>query len=96
MSSRELLEFIDFLPDESAYRTARRGGDWSDKEYREARLVNETALARSDNSGYMPELLLSPLQQHLEDQLVEYRVKKHDSNLAQLQGKNRKAVTDGH
>lgn len=89
MSSRELLELIEFLPDKSAYKTARRGGDWSDAEYREARLVNEMALSRADNAGYMPELVQSPLEKHAENAVDSYRVQKHAENLARLQGKRK-------
>lgn len=95
MSSRELMEIIDHLPDTSAYQKARRGGDWSPAEYREARLVNEMALSRADHSSYMPELVQSPIEQHIEQAVDRYRIEAHDRNLAQLQGKNRKAVSHG-
>lgn len=89
MSSRELLELIEFLPDESAYRTALRCGDWSRAEYREARLVNEMALSRADNGGTMPELVQSPLEEHAANAVDLYRIQKHAENLARLQGKTK-------
>lgn len=81
MSSRELLELIDYLPDRSAYKTARRRGDWSDEEYRQADTINSIA-CQLDN--YTP--VLSPMQQHIENAVDDYRVKRHADNLAQLRG----------
>lgn len=89
MSSRELLEILEFLPATSAFKTATRRGDWSDEQYLQARLVNEVALSRADNSGYMPELALSPLERHAEQAVDEFRTTKHKDTLAQLQGKRR-------
>jgi hypothetical protein len=92
LSSRELVdEIIPFLPETSAYKTARRGGDWSTEQYIQAAIGRETALARADGYGYMPDVDMfnSPLQKHLEAALDDYRVQKHDDNLAQLQGKRK-------
>lgn len=51
MTSAELLDLIEFLPDDSATKTAERFGDWSDADYRTARLINELALMRYEQAG---------------------------------------------
>lgn len=90
MSSRELLELIEPLPARSAFKTALRKGDWSDEEYRQARLVNELALSRVEHTGAaVPELEKSPLQQHVDLAVGEFRVQKHRDTLAQLRGERR-------
>lgn len=100
MSSHELLEILGiaitqndddedvlsawFLPEESALNTALRGGDWSSKEYREARIINELAAAHAAGRGYEP--LQSPAQEYAERQHAAWQKRRHDENLAQLRG----------
>lgn len=87
MDSRRLLTLLDGLPEESAFHTwAVRGGDWSDDQYVQARLVNEVALARADGKGYMPDLLKSPMQIARDDEAEKYRARRHDETLRQLHG----------
>jgi hypothetical protein len=53
MSSRELLELVDHMPDESEYKRALAGypfgveRDWTKAEYRMARLVAEVAVGNN-------------------------------------------------
>lgn len=88
MSSRELLELIEFLPDRSAYKTARRAGDWSAEEYRQADLINSVACQLE---SYQP--VLSPMQQHVENAVDQYRLNRHAENLAQLRGERRVSLS---
>lgn len=93
MSSAELLDLLEFLPDESATKTAERMGDWSDGEYRSARTVNELALMRYEHAGgQKPVLDLSPGQLFVKREKDEWRVRKHAEVSAQLRGKE---VNDG-
>lgn len=94
MDSRRLIALLDGLPDESSFKTwAIRGGDWSDDQYVQARLVNETALSRADGKGYMPSMLKSPMQIAEDNAADEYRAKRHQDTLRELQRKER---TDGN
>jgi hypothetical protein len=87
MDSRRLIALLDGLPDESAFKTwAVRGGDWSEDQYVNARLVNEMALSRADGKGYMPSMLKSPMQIAEEDSADEYRLKRHQDTLRELRG----------
>lgn len=47
MSSYELLELIEFLPEDSAYRSARRGGEFSQDELVKRETFNELARLRA-------------------------------------------------
>lgn len=47
MSSYELLELIEFLPADSAYSIARRGGEYSEAELTQRHLANEVARLRA-------------------------------------------------
>lgn len=86
MSSAELLDLLEFLPDASAVRTAQRGGDWSTEEYLRARLIKEVAYSRgADIDG-----LQSPLEEYQAVEKTDWLKRRHDENLAQLK---RKAVT---
>lgn len=87
LPSRHVLNLIDGLPDESLFKTwARRGGDWSQQQYYQARLINEVALSRADGKGYMPDLLRSPAQIAEEILTAEYRSRRHSETLQELKG----------
>lgn len=87
MDSRRFIALLDGLPDESAFKTwAIRGGDWSEDQYVQARLVNEMALSRADGKGYMPSMLKSPMQLAEENAADEYRAKRHHDTLRELRG----------
>lgn len=87
MSSAELLDLIEFLPDDSATKTAERFGDWSDADYRVARLINELALMRYEQAGgQKPTLELSPAQQYFKREKDDWRVERHAAVSAQLHG----------
>lgn len=92
MGSRRLLNLLDGLPDESMFKTwGVRGGDWTEDQYVQARLVNETALSRADGKGYMPTLLKSPFEIAADQANDTYRRNRHDETLKMLRGE----VTDG-
>ena len=87
MSSAELLDLLDYLPDESATRTAERSGDWTAETYRQARVVNELALMRYEHAGgQKPQLELSPAQQFLKREKDEWRIGRHAEVSRQLHG----------
>lgn len=47
MSSYELLELIEFLPDDGAYRAAERGGEYSERDLTLRLLTSEVARLRA-------------------------------------------------
>lgn len=85
MSSSELLDMLEFLPDDAATKTAERFGDWTDDQYRMARLVNELALMRYEQAGgQRPTLESSPAQEFLKREKDDWRVRRHAEVSAQL------------
>lgn len=87
MSSGELLDLLEFLPDESATKTAERFNDWTADQYRTARIINELAIMRYEHAGgHKPTLELSPAEQFLKREKDEWRVKRHAEISAQLHG----------
>lgn len=87
MSSSELLDLLEFLPDESATKSAERLGDWSEDQYRQARLINELALMRYEHAGgSKPTLDMSPAQRWLKRDDEDYRLRRHAEVSAQLHG----------
>jgi hypothetical protein len=87
MSSSELLDLLEFLPEESATKTAERSGDWSSHEYRTARIVNELALMRYEHAGgQKPTLDLSPGEQFVKQEKDDWRARRHAEVSAQLRG----------
>lgn len=92
MSSSELLDLLEFLPEESATKTAERMGDWTSDQYRIARLVNEIALMRYERAGgQKPQLDVSPGQEFFKREKDSWRVERHKAGLRQLMGE---AVSD--
>lgn len=91
MSSRELMELIEHLPDRSAYKTARRGGDWTTDQYVQARIGLEVAYSRADGSDYMPdiEMFKSPIQLHMKHAIDTYMTDAHQRNLDQMRRKRK-------
>lgn len=83
MSSAELLDILEFLPDTSAYQTARRGGDWSTEQYLQARLIKEVAYSR----GAEIDGLESPLEQYQIVEKQDWLKTRHAENLAQMRRK---------
>lgn len=87
MTSAELLDLIEFLPEDSATKTAERFGDWSDADYRTARLINELALMRYEQAGgQKPTLEMSPAQEYFKREKDDWRVQRHAEVSAQLHG----------
>ena len=90
MSSAELLDLLEFLPDESATKTAERAGDWSAGQYLAARVVNELALMRYEHAGGVkPTLELSPAASWVKRQDESHRLSRHLEVSAQLHGERR-------
>ncbi|MEC4837526.1 hypothetical protein R2362_23890 [Mycobacteroides chelonae] len=91
MSSRELLIFLDGLPDTSSFKTwCYRGGDWTADQKIQQRIANELALSRADGHGYMPDLVKSPGEIDSEIAHLDWQKRRHDEVLAQLRGNNKR------
>jgi hypothetical protein len=85
MSSSELLDLLDFLPDEAATKTAERAGDWHAEQYRQARIINELACMRYEHAGgHKPSLEMSPAQLWLKREKDDWRAERHAAVSAQL------------
>ena len=85
IKGEEYLVGADFLPEDSAFNTALRGGDWTEDQYRQARIA--ATLAVSLGGSYQAEL--SPAQKAAEKAHEEWLIKRHAENLAQLRGEGR-------
>jgi hypothetical protein len=53
MSSYELLELLEFMPERGAFKTAARGGEYSQEEKVWVQIANELAVIRA---GFMPKV----------------------------------------
>lgn len=53
MSSYELLELLEFMPERGAFKAAARGGEFSSDEKVWVQIANEIAVLRA---GYMPKV----------------------------------------
>jgi hypothetical protein len=90
MSSAELLDLLEFLPEDSATKTAERAGDWTGDQYRQARIINEIALMRYEHAGgHKPQLEMSPAQKFIKHEKDDWRAKRHAEVSAQLHGERR-------
>jgi hypothetical protein len=78
------LVSADFLPEDSVFNTALRGGDSSPQEYREGRIINELMSAFPSGRAWDP--WLSHGQRFAEKAHEDWLVRRHDENLAQLRG----------
>jgi hypothetical protein len=72
MSSYELLELLEFMPEEGAFKTAARGGEYSEQELVWRHISNELARLRATmhavhgGKKYEPPILQSKAQQRAE------------------------------
>lgn len=80
----QMVVSAEFLPEVSAFNTALRSGDWGPQQYREARIINELAVANSAGRGF--DLCLSPAQKAAEKEHDDWQLRRHDENLKQLRG----------
>lgn len=77
MSSYELLELLEFMPDEGAFKRALRGGEYSEQEITWRHIANELARLRATmhavhgGQRYDPPLLLSKAQIEAEREDLE-------------------------
>jgi len=109
MSSREFLELLGELDDDSRYQRARCGFpygvmDWSPQEYAMADLVRQATLARYDGApaeAERPDLsgLLSPVQHAVKAAAdaaedAEYTAA-YDRNMAEMEGRATRPDDDG-
>lgn len=68
MSSYELLELLEFMPERGAFKTAARGGEFSGEEKVWAQIANEIAVLRAafvpkaKGEEYGSQIHLSPLK----------------------------------
>lgn len=66
LSSYELLELLEFMDEDGAYKKAKRGGRWSEKQWAVFATANETAVARAcqfpgvDSDQYGGRLFIPP------------------------------------
>lgn len=93
MSSRRLLVLIHALTDTSAYQLARRNGDWTDDQYKQAALINELKLLRVDqaaiNGSKMDAVLMeSPAQAEANAEVQAEHDAQRAGILAQLHGQD--------
>jgi hypothetical protein len=75
MSSYELLELLEFMPERGAFKTAARGGEYSEEEITLRHLANEVARLRATTHAvygqrYDPPLLMTKAEQR--DQTQDY------------------------
>lgn len=69
MSSYELLELLEYMPDRGAFKTSARGGEYSEEEITWRHIANELARLRATmhavhgGQRYDPPLLLSKAAQ---------------------------------
>lgn len=77
MSSYELLELLEYMPDEGAFKRALRGGEYSEQEITWRHIANELARLRATmhavhgGQKYDPPLLLSKAQVEAEQEDLE-------------------------
>ena len=95
MSSRRLLILLEHLPEDSAFKTAYRDGDWPLQSQLATGALNELKAMRSDlyaliGKDHFPfKPILSPgAQQAMAAKTAEIR-RSHDDVMAQLRGENR-------
>jgi hypothetical protein len=93
MSSRKLLILLKALDEDGEYKTARRNGDWSDKRYTQASIVNELRMLRVDqaaiNGSKMDAVLMeSPAQLEAKAEEQAERTAVRTGILAQLHGQD--------
>jgi hypothetical protein len=68
MSSYELLELLEFMPERGAFKTAARGGEYSGEEKVWVQIANEIAVLRAayvpkvDGEEWGSQIHLSPLK----------------------------------
>jgi len=91
ISSREILVFVEQLPDTSRTKTAMREEDWSEQEYIHARIANELMLSRADyaasqGSKMSPNVILSPAQRQSRDEDRALQSELHHMMIAQMTG----------
>jgi hypothetical protein len=85
MSSYELLELLEFMPDNGAFKTALRGGEYSEDQITWRHISNELARLRATmhavygGQRYEPPLLLTKAEQRDEmTQLEETAERRED------------------
>lgn len=93
MSSRRLLVLLDHLPEDSAFKTAIREGDWSFEQYISVGILNEIRLLRTDqaaiNGHKMDSALIeSPAQMERKQEIGRRNEALRAGILAQLNGEN--------
>lgn len=88
MSSRRLLVLLQHLPEESAFKTALRDGEWPRQDVLLAALYNELHAMRGDGYGegfsYRP--VLSPSMERAKNEKRSIVREAHDNVIAQLRG----------
>lgn len=97
MSSADLLSYLDYLPETSAFKTwAERGGEWPAEQVVQVRIANELMAARADGKGYTPEWIQTPGDMQAEEEREAARMSAWRQAQDELMGKarrRRKAVS---
>lgn len=94
MSSRRLWILLQHLPEDSAFKTALRDGDWTLKELLLTAVFNQIHAMRGDGygEGFVYEPILSPeMQRHKDTKRAGIRAA-HDDVLDQLRGESDQVV----
>jgi hypothetical protein len=92
MSSRRLFALIKHLPDDSAFKTAARDGDWKPEIQLAAAMVNAAMGIRSDlyaildKSSFKFKPILSPSVERAQAEKRAAIRAGHDDVIAQLRG----------
>jgi hypothetical protein len=91
MTSRWLWSRITHLPDDSAFKTALRHGDWHTERYLLMHVANELKSYRADfaaahEAKMQPQLILSPRQQREKDEEEQQRRDVRSVIMGQLRG----------
>ena len=89
MSSRELIELLEPLRDESAFKTALRGGDWSMDRIIQTRIANELMASRYDGTDMQPKFIKTPGDEIAARVKDEHRRAAYHQAQAELTGKTR-------
>lgn len=85
MSSYELLELLEFMPERGAFKTAARGGEFSSEEKAWTQIANEIAVLRAayvpkvKGEEYGSQIHLSPLKLHEMAQKAEAQAEVRES-----------------
>jgi hypothetical protein len=100
MSSYELLELLEHMPERGAFKTAVRGGEYSEEEISLRHLANEVARLRATmhavhgGQRYDPPLLLTRRQQREEVEVAKAAEERRENFFAFADRSSAASVAD--